>query len=79
MLMRRVLLSGQSLTRARRVPNPYSHVSKVNEVYGKYSKYFEEVESSVAKYTDKCACFTPRFSFSTLSPFPHFLRLFFCH
>lgn len=76
MLLRRNLLRGVAPTRARRVPNPYGHVTKVQEVYGKYSKYFEEPENSVAKYTDKCAHFPrpwpPRpvsvFAFAIVSP-----------
>lgn len=48
-------LSRASLLRARRVPNPYNHVRKVDAVYGKYAKYFDEPEEPLKKYNDKCA------------------------
>lgn len=53
MLLRRSLLRGFSFARARRVPNPYNHVTKTTEVYGQYAKYFEDAEDSVKKYSDK--------------------------
>jgi len=53
MLVRRALVGGSRLTRSRRVPNPYSHASKLEKVYGQYAKYFDQPEDSVTKYDDK--------------------------
>jgi len=51
-MLRKALYFQLCLLRGRKTANPYAHVQKTTETYGRFGKYFEGGEDPLRKYND---------------------------